>query len=96
MVFIKILQRKDATSVILAVALGLALAQFLSSVAIGLSNAFSLLINQDVAVAQAFDWRASLFQPAMLFVLQVVLLELLARVVVWFRRLVIKLKQHKK
>lgn len=97
MMFIRILQRKDALSIILAIALGLALAQFLSTVATGASTAISLIINQETgAVDRVFGWRASLFQPAMLFVLQVAVLELLARFVVWFRQLVIKLKHHKK
>lgn len=97
MVFIRILQRKDSASIIIAIALGLALAQFLSTFATGLSTAISLIINQETTtVARVFDWRTSLFQPAMLFILQVASLELLARLVVWFRQLVIMLKHHKK
>jgi|GEM_PF-993626 hypothetical protein len=94
MVFIRILQRKDATSVIVAVALGLALAQFMSVVALGLSSLFSTVINGEIGIkaGSIYDWRASLFEPAMLFILQVAVLEVLARIVILFRKLVISYK----
>ncbi len=94
MVFIRILQRKDVTSIILAVALGLALAQFMSVVALGLSSLFSSIINGDIGVkaGSIYDWRASLFEPAMLFILQVIVLEVLARIVISFRKIVISYK----
>ena len=95
MVFIKILQRKDAASVVIAIALGLALAQFISAVASDLSSVLSVVINNELSFkTPIYDWRTSLFNPAMLLALQVVVLELLLRIVTVFRRLVIKMK-HK-
>lgn len=89
MLFIRILQRKDAAAIILAVALGLAVAQFMSVVALGVSQLLDAAINGNIGGKNGYtyDWRASLFNPAMLLFLQVTILELLARIVIGLRRL---------
>ncbi len=89
MIFIRILQRKDAAAIILAVALGLAVAQFMSVVALGVSQLLDAAINGNIGgkTGYTYDWRVSLFTPAMLLFLQVIVLELLARIVIGLRRL---------
>jgi len=95
MVFIKILQRKDMASVIVAVALGFALAQFLTVVADGFSSFVSHLVNQtDFKRVIIYDWRQSLFDPSILLIFQIAVLEILARATIAFRKLVISAKRR--
>jgi|AntRauTorcE11897_2_1112592.scaffolds.fasta_scaffold41823_2 hypothetical protein len=89
MTFIKILQRKDMASGIVAIALGFALAQFLTVVADGFSVFFSGIVNTS---SVSYNWRNSLFDPSILLVLQIVILEVFARLTIAFRQLVINAK----
>lgn len=88
MILAQILKRKDAASVVIAVALGLFVAQFTSVFASGLTGYIADLINQaESAPAPIFDWRVSVFEPAMLLIVQTVLLEGLMWVVIGVRGL---------
>jgi hypothetical protein len=87
MAVIRLLLRKDAASVIVAIVLGLAVTQFVSVIADSVTQLLSSWIGS--GLAPRFDWRINLFDPFMLLVLQVAVLELLARTSIMFRQLVI-------
>lgn len=93
MIIIKILQRKDAASVVIAISLGLFVAQFTSVFASAFTDYLANLINQsDMAPAAIFDWRLSVFEPTMLLLVQTVVLEAVARIVIGARQLLIYAK----
>lgn len=93
MVLIRILQRKDAASIVVAIALGLFVAQFTSVFASGLTEYIADFINQSsTAPAPIFDWRLAVFEPAVLLAVQVVILEVLTRIIIGVRQLL----QHAK
>lgn len=88
MFIVKILKRKDAVAVIVAVTLGLMLGQFVGSWAINFSSFLSEFINRGPQPgAQPFDWRSGLFDPAILALLQLAVLELVLQITVRGRRL---------
>lgn len=88
MVLVKLLQRKDATSVVVAIALGLFVAQFTSVFASGVTEYMADLINQSQSTSSSvFDWRSVVFEPAMLLIVQTLLLEGLMWVAIGVRGL---------
>ncbi len=94
---VRILKRKDAVSIILAVVLGLVVAQFISSVALSLSALLSELINQaPVQGVRQFEWRSGIFDPAIAMVLQILVLEIFLQIVIRTNNLLEKAKEHKK
>lgn len=92
MAIVKILLRKDASSVIVAVALGLAVAQFITVVVDSVTQLLSGWIGSTTMFR--FDWRVNLFDPSMLLLVQLAVLELLARATVGLRQLVINVKNN--
>jgi hypothetical protein len=86
MVLVKILKRKDAASVVAAVALGLAVSNFLSTVSSELSARLSGTY-EDVGVVTG--WQVTYLQPLVWLVLQVVFLEILSWVVLMVREFVV-------
>ena len=82
MQFIQLLKRKDGSTLVVAIALGLVLAQFVSVVAGEISDILAVYIGGQAALIDplpVFDWRTMIFEPAMLALLQIVLIELLIR-----------------
>lgn len=82
MQFIQLLKRKDGSTLVVAIALGLVLAQFVSVVAGDISEILAVYIGGQAALIDplpVFDWRTMIFEPAMLALLQIVLIELLIR-----------------
>lgn len=78
MVIVKVLKRKDATSVVLAVVVALIVAGFISSPSLDLST--KIVSGQ----GGLFDnWKNVYLQPAVYAALQLITLELLGRVYVW-------------
>jgi hypothetical protein len=90
MSIIKVLLRKDAASVIIAIVLGLVVTQFVSVIADSVIQVLSGWIGSSSAFQ--YDWRLYLFDPMILLALQIIVLELLARVTIVFRQLVINAK----
>lgn len=79
MILVKILKRRDAASVIVAVVLGFLLVQLVSVLAMRLTAYLSGADGQLGGFsAQGIGWRVEYLQPVVGFVLAVVLLELLA------------------
>lgn len=94
MVLVKILKRGDAASIIVAIVL-----------AMSISNAFSIMfmdiagwvagIGEDVNMYQGFSeggWRTTYLFPVVTLVLQLIALELVARVAIYAREQAIKLR----
>lgn len=78
MVLVKVLERRDAASVVVAVAVGLVVATFVSTVTTHLSG---VLTGADTVGG----FRENYWHPLVAFVLQLVALELLARLAVIVR-----------
>lgn len=75
MVLVRVLQRKDAASLVVAIAAGLVVANFVSSVTTHLT---AVLTGSDYQADFAVDyWR-----PLVALVLQLLVLEILARIVI--------------
>lgn len=82
MQFIYFLKRKDGSTLIVAIALGLVLAQFVSVVAGDISHILAVYISGQATLIDSlpvFDWRTMIFEPTMLVLLQILLIELLIR-----------------
>lgn len=90
MAIIKVLLRKDAASVIVAIVLGLAVTQFVSVIADSFTRVLSGWIGPGVGFE--YNWRSNIFDPVMLLALQVIVLEVLAHLTIAFRQLVINVK----
>jgi hypothetical protein len=84
MVLVRILKRKDASSVMIAVVLALIISSYLPSVLFELTNKLSG-IDDSTYGAPVGDWKTIYLQPTILLLLQVVLLELFARVFIFLR-----------
>lgn len=96
MAIVRILLRKDSASVVVAIVLGLVLAQFIYVISLEFSTVIGNWINQEVPVSGAgYDWRESLFDPTMLLIIQVLVLEFFLRLAVGLRKLVIKLRSKR-
>ncbi len=70
----KILKRKDAASVIVAVAVGLVLYQFLSNVSTEIANKFSAV---ERPALDGIGWQDHYFVPFMAMLVELAVLELL-------------------
>lgn len=81
MYIVKILKRKDAASVIVAIILAIVLLNVITAVTGDLATYLSGI---DVA-AGSTQWRENAVRPAMAAVLQLVLLEAILRVVIFIR-----------
>lgn len=75
MVLVRVMQRKDAASLVVAVAAGLAVFSFLSTFTAHLTSLLS-------GGEGDYGFADSYWRPVVALVLQLVLLELLARVVI--------------
>lgn len=80
MYIIKLLKRKDAASVVVAVVLGLLLLQLLSA----LTGELSFYLSGAEGL-KSIGWREDYIQPGVNFILQVVLLEAFLRVAIFLR-----------
>ncbi len=80
MVLLKVLKRKDASSVVVAVAVGLALLQFVTAVTAHLASWISGT-NQFAPNGQGF--KSEYLYPAVSFVLILLALEVLGWIYVW-------------
>jgi hypothetical protein len=78
MILVRILQRRDAASLVVAIAAGLAVAQFVAAVMSPLS---AMLSGMD----RVGGFREDYWQPLLFFILQLVALEVLARVAILIR-----------
>lgn len=81
MVIIKVLKRKDAASVIVAVVLAMIVAGFVSSVTTDLAQLLAGLKNETSSdyVGAGDGWQVTYLFPAIFALLQVLALELLSR-----------------
>lgn len=79
MVVVRVLKRKDAASVLVAIVLAIAVSTFLASVSIELSNKIA---GVETGLDVAREWQEVYLQPFILLLLQVVFLEVLAWIVI--------------
>jgi hypothetical protein len=75
MVLVKILKRKDASSVIVAVTVGILLVSLVTAVTSELASKISGLNNSQYA--STGGWKATYLLPAVAFVLELIALEIL-------------------
>ena len=83
---IKVLKRRDAASVTVAVVLAMALMNFLSAISVGLANFVTGL--SDDRMSSGFN-EQYLF-PLALLLFELIFLELALRFAVWLRPMIIK------
>ncbi len=89
MVLVKILQRKDAASLVVAIAVAMALNQFVSAVAFPLT--FKLVgSDNEFGAFTGTGWKQEYLNPLVAFVIQLVLLEVVARLALAGREAVVK------
>jgi hypothetical protein len=81
MVLVKILKRKDATSVILAIFLAMVLIQFVQSITLNWANWLSGL-NYGRPV-DGSGWKQEYLLPVVSAVLSLLVLEVLCRIYIW-------------
>jgi hypothetical protein len=80
MVIIRVLKRKDGASLVVGVALGLLLANLLTVLPQDLAFRISGL---ETNAGGALGWKSTYLQPILVFLLQVILLEILVWIYVW-------------
>lgn len=92
MYIIKLLKRKDASSVIVAIYIAMALGTWLPSTVGKLSGWIS-----GVSDGQYYSysipgagWQTAYLQPAVFFLLQLIALELLLRLIVWVHPMLVR------
>jgi hypothetical protein len=91
MYILRLLARKDASSVIVAVVIGLSLAQLISTIGMHLNTLLDTVINQSVLTAfQEFSWRDGVFSPIVVFVIHMIVLEIVLQIILRLRQLFIK------
>ena len=89
MVLVKILKRKDASSVIVAIVLALIISSYLPSLLFELANKLAG-VDRGTYGAPGGDWKSMYLHPTILLILEVLVLEIMARVFVFLRGLWIK------
>ncbi len=82
MVLVKILKRKDASSVIVAVAIALIINQLLSWVTGDLAVRISGISEGGFSYSTGGNWRNMYVQPIVAALLQLIALEIVVRIVV--------------
>ena len=86
MILVRVLQRRDAASIVVAVAAGLVLANYLGALSYTLSSA---LIGQNGGGPSGIEWRQAYLIPLMAMIVSFVGLEILANIVVVMRKLLV-------
>jgi hypothetical protein len=92
MYLVKIMKRKDASSIAVAVAIAWIFVMWAPSMVGKLSGLLSGL-SDDQFYAYSMpgsDWKITYLQPTVLAILQLVLLEVVLRVVIIFRRVLVR------
>ena len=79
MLLVKILKRKDASSIVLAIVIGSLLVQFLQSV----TNKWAIKISQVNYGPVPYHWKQDFLMPAVWLLLALVALEALCWLWVW-------------
>jgi hypothetical protein len=80
MVIVRILKRKDGAALVVGVALGLILANLLTVLPQELAFRISGLDSQ---TGGSLGWKSTYLQPIIVFLLQVIFLEVLTWIYVW-------------
>jgi hypothetical protein len=92
MYIVKILKRRDAASLVVAIVLAMILGYTLNMPAMGLANQLSDVLPG--GTTQGFtEWKFMYFQPLVSGVLQVILLEIVLRLVVPLRAALVRRKK---
>jgi hypothetical protein len=89
MLIVKIMKRRDASSVLVAIVIAFVIVQLLSIVTSDLSSRLAGLGQEDTlgqtTIGGGGDWRLTYAFPLISFVLQLVLVEALLRLAIWAR-----------
>lgn len=79
MVLVRMLKRKDAASVVVAVVVGFIIYAFLSTIAEPLADK---LVSRNPSLVSG-DWQTQYLFPAVLAAIELVALEVLSRIYIW-------------
>ena len=79
MVLVRILKRKDASSIVLAIVIGSVLLQFIESI----TNKWAIKISRVNYGPVPYHWKEELLMPAVWLVLELLVLEVLCWIWVW-------------
>lgn len=97
MLIVKVLKRKDAAALVVAVVLAMIVSKWLPGLVAELSNNLSGLDNSTYfSYATISDnvagsgWQARYLQPAVSVLMQIIALELLIRLIVWLRPMFVR------
>ena len=91
MVLVKVLKRKDASSVIVAVVVAMILYQLLNAFSARWAGRLAGLDDgQFVNYATGSDWQSQYLQPVLLAAIELLVLEVLGWVYVWFNSMMKK------
>jgi hypothetical protein len=94
MYIVKVLKRKDAASVVLAIWLAMGLMQLTSMPVFRLANKISGIGSSNYNNFGGYGgWRNEYLNPFVTFALQVILLEILIRLFVWAHPLFVRKKK---
>jgi len=98
MYIVKVMKRKDAASVVIAIWLAMALMQLTSIPTIRLSNWLTGLGANNWqgpygGGGPSYDWRSEYLSPVVSFLVQVVVLEILIRLFVWVHPMFVSKKK---
>lgn len=87
MLLVKILKRRDASSILVAILVALILTQPIGEVTTRLAAKISDLSNGQYTgyAASGSGWKGEYLYPVVWALLQLILLEILAWIVVWFK-----------
>jgi hypothetical protein len=87
MLLVKILKRRDASSIIIAIVVAMILAQLLNALLAELSGRISGLQSGQYLTyaASGAGWKSQYLNPVVFAALQLIALEILAWIVVWFK-----------
>jgi hypothetical protein len=88
MYIVKVMKRRDAASVLVAIVLAMAVNQFLMMVSGDLTG--RIVGESEGFYGGGSDWKDAYLYPAVWMLLQVVALEVLLRLVVWLRPLFVR------
>ena len=92
MYIVKVMKRKDASSIVVAVVIATAISMWLPSMLSKLANWISNVPNDQVFIYSMPDagWQTIYLLPTVNFLLQILALELLLWAVIWLRPMAVR------
>ena len=92
MYIVKVMKRKDASSVVVAIFIALALYNWLPAMLSKLANWIANIPSEQLnrySVGEG-DWQVTYLLPTVMFILQILTLELILWTVIWLRPMAVR------